>query len=230
MFKSLQPKDLASEALEQIKMTLIDGKWIPGSKFVEATVAKELGISRSPIREAARSLVQMRLLDIRPGRGFFVCQPNEQDIRNLYDLRLMLESFSIQQTFKKGEELTLANLLDETLHQIRQAQKQKNRKKYQELNLDFHRQICIASGNSHLLHSFDSTSDELRFIINIGQNVFDDLEAITERTENIFFALAERDLSRCLSATERYTQLASENVTTCYIEKLKTLNLREPSQ
>jgi DNA-binding GntR family transcriptional regulator len=220
VFKSLQPKDLVSEVLEEIKTTLIEGKWTPGAKFVEATVAKQFGISRSPIREAARVLVQLGLLTMKPGKGFFVCSPTEQDIRNLYDLRLMLECFSIKKVFEKGEELVLADSLDRTLHKIRQAQKNGNKKKYQCLNLDFHRKICVASGNRHLISSYDSTTDELRFAINVGGTVYDDMGEITKRTENVFNALADRNMEVSIREIASYIEKAVSNVSSSYLAKM----------
>jgi len=220
MFKSLQPKDLVSEVLEEIKLTLLEGKWTPGSKFVEATVAKQFGISRSPIREATRTLAQLGLLKMKPGKGFYVCSPTEQDIRNLYDLRYMLEVFSVKQVFKKGQELSLANTLGEMQKQICQAQSDGNKEVYQILNLDFHRRICVASGNSHLINSYDSTADELKFVINVGGTVFDDMEAITKRTEAIWLALADRDIEACSDAISAYIEKAVINVTNSYINKI----------
>jgi DNA-binding GntR family transcriptional regulator len=220
MFKSLQPKNLVSEVLEEIKLTLLEGKWTPGSKFVEATVAKQFGISRSPIREATRTLAQLGLLKMKPGKGFYVCSPTEQDIRNLYDLRYMLEVFSVQQVFKKGQELSLAKTLGEMQTQICQAQADGNKERYQILNLDFHRKVCVASGNSHLINSYDSTADELKFVINVGGTVFDDMDAITKRTEAIWRALADRDIEACSEAISAYIEKAVINVTNSYINKI----------
>ena len=222
MFKSLQPKDLVSEVLEEIKSTLVEGKWAPGSKFVEATVAKQFGISRSPIREATRTLAQLGLLKMKPGKGFFVCSPTEQDIRNLYDLRLMLQVFSIQQVFKKGQELNLVNTLQAIQHQIEKAQQDGDKIRYQVLNLDFHRQICVFSSNSHLLKSYDNTVDELKFVMNIGGTVFDNMDVITKRTEAICLALAKQDIEACSDAISNYIEKAVVNVTNSYINKIKS--------
>ena len=223
MFKSLQPKDLVSEVLEKIKSTLVEGKWEPGSKFIEATVAKQFGISRSPIREATRTLAQLGLLKMKPGKGFYVCSPTEQDIRNLYDLRLMLQVFSLQQVFKKGQELLLAKTLEDIQQQIEQAQLDENKARYQVLNLDFHRQICVFSDNSHLLKSYDNTVDELKFVMNVGGTVFDKMDVITKRTEAICLALAARDIDACSDAISNYIEKAVINVTNSYINKIKSL-------
>jgi len=220
VFKSLQPKDLVSEVLEEIKSTLVEGKWAPGSKFVEATVAKQFGISRSPIREATRTLAQLGLLKMKPGKGFYVCSPTEQDIRNLYDLRLMLQAFSIKQVFKRGTELNLAKTLQDIQDQIKQAQSDGDKQRYQVLNLDFHRRICVASGNSHLINSYDSTADELKFVINVGGTVFDHMDFITERTEAIVNALLSQDIDACSKAISDYIEKAVINVTNSYTNKI----------
>ena len=222
MFKSLQPKDLVSEVLEEIKSSLVEGKWVPGSKFVEATVAKQFGISRSPIREATRTLAQLGLLKMKPGKGFFVCSPTEQDIRNLYDLRLMLQVFSIQQAFKKGQALNLANTLQAIQQQIEKAQQDDDKVRYQILNLDFHRQICVFSENSHLLNSYDNTVDELKFVMNVGGTVFDDMDVITKRTEAICKALASQNIEACSDAISNYIEKAVINVTNSYLNKIKS--------
>lgn len=219
MFKSLQPKDLVTEVLEEIKFTLLDGQWAPGSKFIEASVAKQFGISRSPIREAARTLAQLGLLKMKPGKGFYVCSPTEQDIRNLYDLRYMLQIFSVQQVFKKGQELSLAKTLGQIQEKIYKAQLNDDKALYQTLNLDFHRRICVASGNSHLINSYDGTADELKFVINVGGTVFDSMDEITKRTEDIWTALSKQDIDACSIAISSYIEKAVINVTNSYLAK-----------
>ena len=68
-----------------------EGRLPPGSKVVEAGIARELGVSRAPVREAARLLEQQGLLVASPRRGFFVRKFAADDIDDIYDLRLCVE-------------------------------------------------------------------------------------------------------------------------------------------
>ena len=67
------------------------GQLPPGAKVAEAAVARELGISRAPVREAARLLEQQGLLVASPRRGFFVRKLEAADIDEIYDLRICVE-------------------------------------------------------------------------------------------------------------------------------------------
>src|SRR6478735_8307822 len=88
---ALANTDLVGQVARILTQAIIQGQLQPGAKVVEAGIARELGISRAPVREAARLLEQQGLLVSNPRRGFFVRRLEIRNIDEIYDLRLCIE-------------------------------------------------------------------------------------------------------------------------------------------
>lgn len=78
-------------AYEMLRRALRDKQYRPGDRIREAEVAKQLGISRTPVREAMNRLTSERLLVESQSRGIMVAKLRKQDVRELYALREVLE-------------------------------------------------------------------------------------------------------------------------------------------
>jgi DNA-binding GntR family transcriptional regulator len=85
---------LRERALDTIRSRILDQQYPPGSLLSENQLAEELGISRTPIREALRELAAGGLVRILPQRGVEVSEPSVQDIVEVYQLREQLECFA----------------------------------------------------------------------------------------------------------------------------------------
>jgi GntR family transcriptional regulator, rspAB operon transcriptional repressor len=83
-------------AYEAIKKKIIRGDLAEGHPISEKEVTEELGISRTPLREALNMLEQEHLLEIHPKRGVFVTRISYKDINNIYSIRLLLEPFAVR--------------------------------------------------------------------------------------------------------------------------------------
>ena len=88
---ALTDSDLVGQVARILTQAVVQGRLPPGSKVVEAGIARELGISRAPVREAARLLEKQGLLVAKPRRGFFVRKLESRNIDEIYDLRLCIE-------------------------------------------------------------------------------------------------------------------------------------------
>src|SRR6516225_9920161 len=88
---ALADTDLVGQVARLLTQAVVQGRLPPGAKVVEAGIARELGVSRAPVREAARLLERQGLLVASPRRGFFVRQFAIDDIDEIYDLRICVE-------------------------------------------------------------------------------------------------------------------------------------------
>ena len=95
-----QPDEAPSPSLRQlahdrIKQSILEGVHAPGSLLSENQLAEELGISRTPVREAVRDLVSSGLVTILPQRGIVVTELTPKDIDQLYVVRQELECLAV---------------------------------------------------------------------------------------------------------------------------------------
>jgi DNA-binding GntR family transcriptional regulator len=91
MDNRLQHTNLRDQALEVLKLRLISGDLAPGQIYSAASLASELGVSNSPVREAMLTLVNQGLMEAVKNRGFRIVPLNDKERRNIYDLRLLIE-------------------------------------------------------------------------------------------------------------------------------------------
>lgn len=91
MHMHLQQTNLRDQALEVLKLRLVSGDLAPGQIYSAASIAAELGVSNSPVREAMLTLVNQGLLETVRNRGFRVVPLTEKERQNVYDLRVMIE-------------------------------------------------------------------------------------------------------------------------------------------
>ncbi|MDO5408418.1 MAG: GntR family transcriptional regulator [Eubacteriales bacterium] len=83
--------DRACSAYEVLKWEIVTGQRKPGAVFDEKAFAEQIGVSRTPVREAVIRLTREGLLDVIPRRGTFVSGISMEDIRQIYEMRTMLE-------------------------------------------------------------------------------------------------------------------------------------------
>jgi DNA-binding GntR family transcriptional regulator len=94
---SLSTRSLAGRTTEVLRQAILRGHFEPGQRLEQDAIAEELGVSRTPVREAIAALQSEGLLYARPHRGVFVTTVSKEDIRNLFDLRALLEAEVVRQ-------------------------------------------------------------------------------------------------------------------------------------
>lgn len=109
-FEPVAGQGLVEEVCRQLRNAVLDGHLRPGDRVVEATIAKQLGVSRAPVREAARMLAQHGLLRQEPRRGFFVATLNLRDVSDVFDLRKCLVTHAVTQGCQQPNMSVMADL------------------------------------------------------------------------------------------------------------------------
>lgn len=187
---ALADTDLVGQVARLLTKAVVDGRLAPGAKVVEAGIARELGVSRAPVREAARLLEQQGLLVASPRRGFFVRKFAADDIDDIYDLRLCVE--------RHAAVLAARNLTPETRDMLRrqidvlhQTADLEDPARQVEEDYRFHRLICEIAANRRLLRLFDDLASELRMVIGLIGRLYDDPHEIARTHEPVLAAIEQ---------------------------------------
>ena len=147
MLKIAKPPNLTELAYLSVKQSLVDGSLGEGEKLTEESLASQLGISKSPIREALNRLESEGLLCIEARRGAYVRMFSSKDVSNLYDLRELLEVHAV------GLAVITPVLLLELAESIEHTQihlQVGDRMAHVEEDIRFHNLIAAATGNEEL--------------------------------------------------------------------------------
>jgi DNA-binding GntR family transcriptional regulator len=187
---ALADTDLVGQVARILTQAIISGQLLPGSKVVEAGVARELGISRAPVREAARLLERQGLLVAHPRRGFFVRKLEPTDIDEIYDLRICVESHA---AVLAARNLTPASrdALRRQIDILNETADLGDPARQVEEDYKFHRLICEVAGSKRLLRLFDDLASELRMVIGLVGRLYDDPRRIAETHQVLLDAIEQ---------------------------------------
>src|SRR5687768_15046082 len=84
-------QSLQERTYHALRAALLEGVYMPGERIYEGIVAKEIGVSRNPVREAIRRLQQDGLVQVRPHYGIYVAEIPSDEIEDVYRIRGALE-------------------------------------------------------------------------------------------------------------------------------------------
>lgn len=193
------------KAYQLIQHKIATGQLRAGTLLSELALARELGSSRTPIREAAGQLLAEGLLELSPGGGLVVTQLTRQGIVDLYELREALEVFAVGRAARDGVRDTdkerLEGLLDETQVLLKELKSSgslelnaEQMKRFSVADLGFHALLIRLAANARILKVVNDTRLMMRvFAIQRSGHRKDELERIHKHHRAILDAVLKRD-------------------------------------
>jgi DNA-binding GntR family transcriptional regulator len=158
-----EKQNLSEDLVFYIKQQIIDGELNPGDRIVETKLARELGISQTPVREAIRQLMGEGIITIAPNRGPLVRSLNMKDVFEIYSLRAMLEGLSIR--------LATQNATPEDIKKLEDFYKQMEEKLHDDSvdsllqdSLYIHQSIINLSNHSRLISMYKSINFQISLV------------------------------------------------------------------
>jgi DNA-binding GntR family transcriptional regulator len=155
---------LAQRAYEHLQGRLWSGALAAGSKISETTLAQELGMSRTPVREAIRRLESEGVVSPVASSGTFVTVPERTEIVEAYEVRMAIENFAVQKAtrrMKPAQVLALQKTCDQMLTALRDFRKSRTAvmtgsvlRRYLDADLAFHLLLLQAAENRRALTIF----------------------------------------------------------------------------
>ncbi len=205
----LRSQSLASAVQEEIEQRILSGAIPAGARINENSLAAELGISRGPIREACRSLVQVGLLTVIVNRGFFVRSITHKDATDIYDVRASLMRLAGETLAKDINDAQLRVLRD-LVEKMDRAEASDDFDAFFDLNRDFHDLIVDFADNDRLRALHEGLLKELhlyrrRSILHGGGMRHSNAEHKT-----ILAALEARSSQRAGTALESHIQAGKQ--------------------
>ena len=136
----------ADYVYQELRHQIITKQLKPGQRLPEVNIAVQMGVSRTPVREALRRLASEGLVLIIPNSGARLASPTRREMEDTYAVREQLECISVAIAATRISERNLRRLEDAILEEEK-AFEEKNLELYLEINENFHRIIAEASGN-----------------------------------------------------------------------------------
>ncbi|WP_235907670.1 GntR family transcriptional regulator [Siccirubricoccus phaeus] len=185
----------AGRVYDRIKVMAMAYQFRPGERINELALAAQLGVSRTPLREALNRLVSEGFVTTVPGRGFFGRMLDAKEIHNLYEVRASLEEAIIRLACERASDEELAEL--EAFARSRPTQE--NGKSLEALRHDeeFHLRIARMTQNAEFVRLLESIHSRIHFVRWIDMRRREKLDM----TAHLRFArlLRRRDVAACLT-------------------------------
>lgn len=148
--RGFSPQVLTDQISKVLTEAILDGSLAPGTQLLEMELQQQLGVSRSPLREAFRDLEKKGLVVLLPRRGAFVKEISRRDVQENFPVRGNLEGLAARLAYGKLSKPDLAKMR-EALEGMKRAGRTKDREAYRQNHKIFHDVFTEASDNRLLI-------------------------------------------------------------------------------
>lgn len=157
------------QIVRHLRQLIVNGNVQPGERLTETRLADQLGVSRAPLREAIRDLVDSGLVESLPYKGLFVRSVTRQDLEELYSLRTALEQFAFQQCWAKRDPKARADLEQRHADLLSEIDRNEDTERAIELELHLHDWCYELAGHALLQKTWCQMKPNLQFYFTLHQ-------------------------------------------------------------
>lgn len=220
-FSQIKQHSIEAEIMSRLREAIVSGQFPPGSHLNESVIAKQMAVSRIPLREAFKKLEQEGLVVRQPNKGVFVIRFSARDVREVFSLRARLECMAFEwaipsMTHADIEELR--NLVEEQ----KAAIASRHYADLARLDMRFHELICMKAGHSRLLKVWYEQHAQGQMLLNLRFHLLPEYTPETVPLDHwkIIEAIEKRDIASAVALTNEI----SERVIRECIETLSELD------
>ena len=210
---------LRGRVFQSIREDILSGRYEQNTELKEAAIGAELGVSRTPVREALRQLELEGLVTIIPNRGAYVNMITAKDVQDIYVIRSMLEGLCARWA---AQSITAEQLdsMEETLCLSEYHTSKKNYEKLYELDSLFHEQLYEAGGSRILNHILSDFHDYVKMVRKVTISASGRSVTSTEEHRAIFEAIKEKDPDKAEALAKKHVKHTIESIQAYGLEKI----------
>lgn len=157
MTRNSKTNSLATQAYQQVRKSILRGKLNPGEALSENRLAEELGMSRTPVREALQILARDGIVEMVPTRGYFVPRWSMDDVRELFELRESLEGMACRCAASRATDVEI----EEFERLCGEYERAEDWEAWAQTGTEFHNRIFAAARNSRLVNFLESLKSQI---------------------------------------------------------------------
>ena len=202
---------LRKKVLNYLREKILSGAMSPDERLIETRIAKEIGVSRTPIREALHNLEQERLVKAIPRVGYVVTRMQKEEVEEICEIRVAIEGLAIRRAIERAQKQLAKDLKKNILRQRSELSKG-NLRAYVELDAQFHEMSAVLSGSSRLLDMTQMLRRHmLRFRIQALYIIETALKSLKGH-ERILEAVEKGDPRAAIAVLEQHLKSAKDDV------------------
>jgi DNA-binding GntR family transcriptional regulator len=201
---------LSAQVKDRMLQWILEGELPPGSRIIETRIARQLGTSQAPVREALRDLATLGLVEMHPYRGARVREPAADELVEAMELRGELEAIAARSAARRIQPVMLARMR-ELLDELRASAGRGDAHAQALQNSEFHTCVITASDNRTLQRLWSMLEPFARTYLTATVPGAD-LHWLAERHVTILAALEARDGEAAAAAMRAHAREAEDQV------------------
>jgi len=214
LFKINDYELLSKKVYRILKARIIKGDLKPGEKILEVNIAEQLGVSRTPIREALRELAAEGFVKMIPNQGMAVNNVSIEDIKEVLQIRKLLEGFAASIAAKKINKGEIKKL-EKIIEKMNISISKDDVLVYSDLNGEFHNLILNICGNKRLIKICTNLNgSDHRFRIRALRDNSERLKYSLKEHQEIVEALKRKDAEQAERLSKKHINNVLENILT----------------
>jgi len=198
------------QIVRKLRSLIVSGNVSPGERLTETKLANQLGVSRAPLREAIRELVESGLVESVPYKGLFVRRVTRHDLEELYSLRTALEQFAFRQCWQKRTSEALQDLQQRHENLVNEIARDSDPEHAIELELILHSWCYQLSGHRLLQRTWDQMKPNLQFYFTLHQKAHNRPGPLREAHDIYVKCAMENSLEDMISHLEQHMRQGLE--------------------
>lgn len=215
----LEGYDLLSKKVYRIlKKEIIKGSFKPGDKVLEGKIADQMGISRTPVREAIRVLAAEGFVILSPNQGVVVRSVSAENIREVLQIHSVLEGLAARLSCEVINEEDLKEL-ENCVNKMEKLANKKDSSTYSEVDLKFHELIVNICRNKRLIQMRKNISDQAQRYRISSLSIPRRLKESLKEHQKILEAFKTKDPKKADSTSQKHIQNALKNILVNVIKK-----------
>ena len=198
MFEAKRQPTLSEQAYNQIKDAICQGSVAPGDILSENQIAQQLGMSRTPVREALRALASEGFVEIRNGIGAYVKPLSSKDMEDLYEVRCLLEMQAIKTSIYliSNDEIDDLTRRFQAIYDACEQGDSPAQGEFSELDWELHSLLVDRCTNNYIKEIVAGNNSNLRRYQSLSVNVLGDVHESARQHLEILRVLRSRDLDK----------------------------------
>ena len=198
-------KPLGEVVFEYLRNAILAGELKPGERLMEVTLAEQLGVSRTPVREAIRKLEKESFVIMIPRKGAYVADLTKKDIMEVLEIRKELEGFAAALAAERMA-LSEKEALGKVVERFNESLISMDKKSMIECDNEFHSLIFEATKNQRLINIIYDLHDQFQRFRLIYFNEFNNYKEIQASHNRIFDAIIKKDVKGARSEAESHVE------------------------
>lgn len=207
-FTPVKRRATSSIIADLIRDRIVDGTLQPGAQLTEVQLARDLDVSRGPLREALQRLIQEGLLEGKPHKGVFVARMSRDDVADVYLARRAIERAALRVLTTSDNHASACEKLEALVNKMAEAASTTRWADVASLDREFHATLVASSRSKRLVRMYRTLLAETQMCISALEPAYPARDEIVKEHREVLEAIRVKEEDRALQSIDAHMDRA----------------------